>query len=138
MTPQFAAPDDFMSGIYLIEFPTPEKAVAFIIRFANCPAWPVVTRGTKDTEVLVLALELKCQQHGDFSQLANTLVHNPDFLGAGKIHFRRDDVLLDLFPGHGLDTAYAGEIPCGSNCEEWPSFRNPCQGCPAFYRYETI
>ena len=132
---QFSAPDDFSSGIYRIHFDTPEKAAAFCARFAGCPVWPVVVRGASDTEVLVLALELDCQRHGDFSQQGNTLANHPELLGAAQVRFRRDDGLLDLFPNHGLDTGYAASIPCGSDCETCPSFKNPCQGCPAFYRY---
>jgi hypothetical protein len=137
MTSQFVVPNDFMGGIYLVEFATREKAEAFVARFAHCPVWPVITRATRDTQVLIIALELKCQQHGDFSQQGNTLAHHPEFLGASQVQFRRDDSLLELFPGHGLDTGYADVIPCGSNCEECASFKNPCQGCPAFYRYEV-
>jgi hypothetical protein len=85
--------------------------------------------------VLVIALELKCQHHGDFSQQGNALVQNPEFLGASQVRFRRDDSLLNLFPNHGLDTGYADSIPCGSDCETCHSFKNPCQGCPAYFRY---
>jgi hypothetical protein len=134
---QFVVPDDFMCGIYLVVFATQEKAGDFVARFSECPVWPVVTPGVLDTQVLILALELKSQNHGDFSQSSNTLARHPELLGAKAIRFHRDDSLLGLFTRHSLDTGYADVIPCGSNCKDCASFNNPCRGCPAVYRYQV-
>ncbi len=134
----FSNQDDFMSGLYLIDFASTGEAESFIAQYKGCPVWPIVNRGTKDNQVFILAIELKQQQHGDFSQEGNTLVLHPEYLGARKVRFRRDDSLLDLFPGHELRTGNAKEIPCGANCETCASYQNPCQGCPAFYIYYSI
>lgn len=82
-----------------------------------------------------MALELKKQRHGDFTQENNTLVQNPHYLGAKEVVFRRTDELMDLFHGHAFETGKENFIPCGSNCEECPNFRNPCRGCPAKYNF---
>ncbi len=131
----FDHPDDFMCGVYRITFASAQKARAFIDRYRACPVWPAVTPGRSEEEVFVLAVELKAQQHGDFSQENNTLARNPHDLGAEAVAFRRDDALFELLGGHRLETGYAGEIPCGSRCAGCPSFKTPCQGCPAYLNY---
>jgi hypothetical protein len=133
----FSKPDDFMGGIYMIEFGFPEEAYAFMVRYEGCPVWPIMAKGRQANQVFVFSLELKEQNHGDFTQENNTLVKHPAYLGAKEILFRRDDGLVSLFPGHRIQTGYAAEIPCGSNCETCPRFRDPCRGCPAYYKYET-
>lgn len=133
---RFSTPDDFMCGIYIISLESKVKADSFIKKYSDCPVWPIVTHSLSEDQVLVLALELKSQFHGDFSQESNTLVQNPHYLGAREIVFRRDDSLLKLLGEHRLETGYSDVIPCGANCEGCASFRNPCQGCPAYYVYE--
>lgn len=132
----FSAPDDFMCGIYLVEFASPDEADRFIERYRDCPVWPVVTRGVQANQVFILAVELKRQVHGDFSQEHNTLAANPQYLGAREVRFKRDDGLLALLPGHELQTGYATAVPCGSECEACPIHQPPCRGCPAHYAYE--
>ncbi|HHX66083.1 MAG TPA: hypothetical protein GX702_14490 [Chloroflexi bacterium] len=133
---RYNAPEDFMGGVYVIRFETADEAGDFLAQYSACPVWPVMTRGLRPNEVVVLALEPVAQHHCDFSQENNSLVLNPDYLGAEAVMFRRDDGLLDLFPRHSLETGYADEPPCGSDCGRCPSFREPCRGCPACYRYE--
>jgi hypothetical protein len=128
---RFSDPGDFVCGTYLIEFDSGGKASEFIERFRGCPVWPIVTRGPVQNQIFVLAVELRRQSHGDFSQEHNTLVHNPQYLGARAVRFRRDDDLLALFDGYELRTGYAQESPCGSDCEGCPLYRDPCRGCPA-------
>jgi hypothetical protein len=124
-----------MAGIYLIDFASPVEAERFVARYENCPVWPVVTQGMESHHVFILAVELKYQQHGDFSQEGNTLVLHPEYLGAREVRFKRDDGLLDLFTGHQLTTGYADKILYGANCESCPSYHKPCWGCPAYYSY---
>jgi hypothetical protein len=132
----YTAPGDFMAGIYVMRFDTKEAAGEFVLRFSACPVWPIMARGLRANEVVVLALELAAQAHGDFSQEGNTLALNPHLLGAREVSFCRDDALLALFSVHTLETGYADAVPCGSDCEHCPSFGNPCRGCPAYYRYD--
>lgn len=127
--------NQFMSGIYVIKFKTEKEAASFISIYSTCPIWPIVTKGKNDNEVFILAVELKRQKHGDFSENNNTLVKNPHYLGAEKVNFKRDDSLINLFNNYVLKIAYSNKIPCGSNCEECNSFKSPCQGCPACYDY---
>jgi hypothetical protein len=124
-----------MCGTYVFEFRTESEASNFIERFRRCPIWPIVTRGLQGNQVFILALELRRQAHGDFSQEHNTLVKNPHYLGARVVRFRRDDSLIALFEGHELRTGVSDSIPCGSNCENCASYQDPCQGCPACYEY---
>jgi hypothetical protein len=131
----FSKISDFMGGIYIIELESPEAVGEFIERYRSCPVWPVVTKGVKGNQVFILAIELKQQQHGDFTQQNNTLVKNPHYLGAKEIIFKRDDSLLALFKEHKIQTGISNEIPCGSNCVKCPQYLNPCQGCPAYYKY---
>ena len=133
----FSKADDFMGGIFIIELGSPEDVDKFIIRFRDCPVWPIVTKGVKENQVFILALELKHQKHGDFSQEKNTLVKNPNYLGAKEIIFKRDDSLVEIFRGHKIKTGYSSEIPCESNCEKCPRYLNPCGGCPAYYKYNA-
>lgn len=87
--------------------------------------------------MIIVAVELKRQAHGDFSQERNTLVRTPGHLGAKAVRFKRDDSLLKLLGGYEIKTGYAGGIPCGSNCDDCKSYVNPCQGCPAHYEYDA-
>lgn len=129
-------PNAFMCGIYVVKFDSNIEAQNFIEQYNNCPIWPIVTQGTKENEVFILAIELKNQLHGDFSQEENTLMKNPDYLGAREVNFKRNDSLMKLFNEYSLKTGYSKVIPCGSNCEKCISFKNPCQGCPAYYKYD--
>ncbi len=122
---------DFMSGTYVIEFETENRAAAFARRYAACPIWPVVRQLPKGRKVFVLAVELKAQQHGDFSQEANTLVLHPKYIGAQSVRFHRDDSLLRLLDPLSLSTGSALDPPCGSNCSKCATFLAPCRGCPA-------
>jgi len=128
----FSDPDDFMCGIYVIEFESDKKADRFIQIYKACPVWPIVTKGIKENQAFVLAVELRHQAHGDFSQEHNTLVKNPYYLGAKTVSFKRDDSLIKLFRDYELKTGYSDVIPCGSNCKDCASYQDPCQGCPAF------
>jgi hypothetical protein len=128
--------NDFMGGIYIIEFESTTDVDMFIERFRGCPVWPIVTRGIRDGQVFILAIELKKQKHGDFSQQNNTLVKNPHFLGAKKVIFKRDDNLVEILEGHKIETGYASKTPCRSNCKKCPRYQNSCQGCPALYKYK--
>ncbi|KPJ88328.1 MAG: hypothetical protein AMJ53_17000 [Gammaproteobacteria bacterium SG8_11] len=132
---RYTVPKDFMCGLYTIRFGSEREANHFIKRFSGCPVWPILSHGLKKNDVVILALELKEQRHGDFTQENNTLVRNPHYLGAEEVVFRRTDELLDLFTGHTLETGKEDFTPCGSNCEECPLFKNPCQGCPAKYNF---
>lgn len=127
--------NEFMSGMYIVEFETKNKADIFIDKYSNCPIWAIVTRGIRENEVLIISIELIRQRHGDFSEEENTLVKNPHFLGAKSVEFKRDDTLLEFFGNYNLKTGYSDIIPCGSKCETCHSFKNPCQGCPAYYKY---
>jgi hypothetical protein len=134
---RFSDPSDFMCGIYAIEFGSDAEAGVFIERYAGCPVWPIITQGVRENEVIIVAVELNRQAHGDFSQERNTLVRNPGYLGAKAVRFKRDDSLLKLLGGYEMKTGYSDVIPCGSDCEECASYMNPCQGCPAHYEYEA-
>ena len=133
----FTKVDDFMGGMYLIEFGSGENADEFIDRYQGCPVWPIITKGAQENQVLIVAIELKAQRHGDFTQENNTLVKSPHYLGAKRILFKRDDSIVGFLNDHQIQTGYASEIPCGSNCEKCPSYQNPCQGCPAYYKYRV-
>jgi hypothetical protein len=133
---QFSAPNEFMCGTYVIEFDSDIMVSTFVERYASCPVWPIVTKGPREKQVFVLAVELKRQAHGDFSPAGNTLVKNPQLLGATAVRFKRDDSLLALLGGHVIRTGYSRTIPCGSSCENCPRYKNPCQGCPAYYEYD--
>jgi len=133
----FSKADDFMGGIYIIELGSPEDVDKFINRYRDCPVWPIVTKGVKENQVFILAIELKHQEHGDFTQENNTLVKHPHYLRAKEVIFRREDSLLELFPGHIIQTGYSSEIPCGSNCQNCPRYKNSCQGCPAYFKYNA-
>ena len=135
---RFSRINDFMGGIYIIELESPEAVDTFIEKYRECPVWPVISKGVKGNQVFILAIELKHQQHGDFTQQNNTLVKNPHYLGAKEIIFKRDDSLLALFREHKIQTGISSEIPCGSNCEKCPLHLNPCQGCPAYYKYGLV
>jgi len=127
--------NEFMSGIYVIEFNTKNEAKKFIDIYSNCPIWPIVTKGRRENEVFLFAIELKRQKHGDFLEEHNTLVKNPNYIGAKEVTFKRDDTLIGIFKNYKLKTSYSNTIPCGSNCEKCNSFKNPCKGCPAYYKY---
>jgi hypothetical protein len=124
----------FQCGLYAVTFATPELAAAFVERYRACPNWPVVAIGPEADQVYIVAIELRCQQHGDFSQACNTLVAHPEHLGAQVVYFQRYDNLLTLFPGHKLTLGTAEQPPCGSDCTTCPIFQAPCQGCPATWR----
>jgi hypothetical protein len=127
--------NEFMCGIYLFEFKSGKKCSDFIKRYSECPVWPIISKGLKRTQALVFAIELKRQKHGNFSQEENTLVMNPHFVGAERVGFVRNDQLIRLFPRHELEMGYSDSTPCDAQCENCPSFRNPCMGCPACYTY---
>ena len=124
----------FRCGLYAVTFETPEQAADFVARYRACPNWPVIAVGPTAHQVFIVAIELRCQQHGDFSQTGNTLVAHPEYLGAQAVHFRRDDRLLTLFPGHTLSIGDAEQPPCGSTGATCPMYQAPCQGCPATWR----
>jgi hypothetical protein len=121
----------FQCGLYIATFGGVEEAAAFVDRYRVCPNWPVVASSRDARQVFIVAIELRCQQHGDFSQSRNTLVAHPEYLGAQSVAFRRDDSLLILFPGHAIITGNAEQPPCGAECATCPSYYTPCRGCPA-------
>ena len=84
----FSKTDDFMGGIYIIELDSSEEVDIFIDRYRDCPVWPIMTKGIKENQVFIFAIELKHQAHGDFTQENNTLVKHPHYLGAREIIFR--------------------------------------------------
>ena len=127
--------NQFMAGMYMIEFNSKRDASDFISKYSDCPVWPILARGRKDNEVLIIAIEYKKQNHGDFTEDNNTLVEHPEYLGATEVKFKRDDSLIDLISDYTLITGYSDKIPCGSNCEQCHLFKNSCLGCPAFYDY---
>ena len=129
--PTYSESSDFMGGTYVIKFETENRATEFVRRYAACPIWPVVTQLPDKQKVFVLAIELKAQQHGDFSQQANTLVLHPEYVGAQSIRFHRDDTLLRLLDPLSFSTGSALDPPCGSDCSKCASFLAPCRGCPA-------
>lgn len=121
----------FMTGIYIVRFKNEEEATAFVARFKCCPLWPVVSKIENQPEVFIFAREIKEQKHGDFEQENNTLVKNPELLGATQVKFQRNDdlnKLIDIRPEkYGQETAN----PCGTECPKCPKLENPCQGCVA-------
>jgi hypothetical protein len=131
----FSKKSDFMGGIYIVKLDSNKEVNKFIERYKGCPVWPIVTKGVKENQVFILAIELRWQQHGDFTQENNTLVKNPHYLGAKEILFKRDDSLIEILRGHKIQTGYSTEIPCDSNCEQCPRYLNNCQGCPALCKY---
>ena len=68
---RFSDPADFVCGTYLIEFDSRSKASDFIARLNDCPLWPIMTRGPGKNQVFVLAVELRRQSLGDFSEEHN-------------------------------------------------------------------
>lgn len=122
---------DFMGGIYVFEFADTDQASKFAETYSVCPIWPVVSLVSDERSVFVLAVELKAQQHGDFSRDANTLVRHPEYVGAIHVRFHRDDGLLETVWKPGLKTGTVARPPCGSDCSECPTYLNPCRGCPA-------
>jgi hypothetical protein len=137
-TNRVSNPTDFLCGLYVFEFDSAKEAGCFIKRYSACPVWPIVTRGIDENQVFVLAMELKHQMHGDFSQEHNTLVKHPHYLGASVVRFRWDDSLMALFKGYELETGISDTIPCGSNCEACDSYKAPCRGCPAYHAYSAV
>lgn len=127
-------PDEMRCGLYIISFEQREEALKFIARFKACPNWPILTTGPNENEVFVLALELKRQQHGDFSEDNNPLVKAPSMIGARKASFIRIDNFQKLFGSYVFKTAYAAKPPCGADCNTCPLFQSPCQGCPAVFQ----
>ena len=127
--------EEFMSGIYVVEFRTNIKAEEFVKQYSNCPIWCIVSKGLAENQVFIMSIELIRQCHGNFSQDENTLVKNPNLIGAKSVTFRRDDTLLELFNNYTLKTGYSQTIPCGSNCNTCDSFKKPCQGCPTCFKY---
>jgi len=130
--------NDLMGGIYDVDFESTNEVDKFIERNRDCPVWPIVTKGFRENQVFILAIELRQQKHGDFSQKKNTLVRNPHYLGAKEINFKRDDSLVEILRGHKIKTGYSSEMPCGSNCEKCPRYLNTCQGCPAYYKFQEM
>ncbi len=126
-----------MSGVYRFQFASAAEAAAFRARYAACPLWRLMTHEAGESDVIVLAIERVAQRHGDFSQVSNSLVAHPEYVGAIVVLFRRDDGLLDLFPDADPPTGYADHPPCGSDCATCPTYRSPCQGCPAVFPYGT-
>lgn len=126
-----------MSGTYVIEFETVNLAEEFVRRYAACPIWPVVSQVLERRKVFVLAVELKAQQHGDFSQDANTLALHPKHVGALSVRFYRDDSLLRMLDPLSLSTGSALDPPCGSNCDTCATFLAPCRGCPATRMFDV-
>ena len=78
-----------MCGAYILEMANPDEASRIISKFSRCPNWPVITKGPKENEVFILAIELKRQCHGDFSEDNNSLVKIPELIGARRIRFIR-------------------------------------------------
>ena len=104
-------------------------------RFKNCPNWPIATNGINENEVFILAVELKKQQHGDFSEENNVLVKTPEMMGAKKVRFIRVENIEKLLGKYEYKTGYADKIPCGTNCQKCPLFKKPCPGCPAIFNF---
>ena len=125
----------FMGGTYVVSFATEGERDDFMASFGNCPLWPCVAPLRGSNEVLILAREVKEQEHGSFEEGNNTLERNPGLLGATEVRFRRDDGLLRLIgkrdPGFGA----CDRNPCGSDCATCPTFGKPCRGCVATSRY---
>ena len=122
---------DFMSGFYVMDFTTPDDARRFVERYSACPVWPIVSQLGDRRRVFVLAVELRAQRHGDFSQESNTLVRHPEYVGAQRVLFRRDDALSEGLLRPSLQTGTASNPPCGSDCGRCSSYQEPCRGCPA-------
>ena len=120
-----------MCGAYVFEMASADEARRMILRFSGCPNWPVISQGPNENEVFVLAVELKAQRHGDFSDDNNTLVKNPHLIGARAVRFARIRNWEKLLQDYRFRTGYAATVPCGSSCQECPSFMSPCRGCPA-------
>lgn len=127
----YSNPDEMLCGLYALETENREQAAELISKFAHCPNWPIVQPGFKENEVFVLAVELKRQCHGDFSEGNNTLVKNPGLVGAMKVRFVRIHNVRELVGSYEFRTGYADRPPCGADCAKCPVFQNPCQGCPA-------
>ncbi len=133
----FRGTEKFMGGIYVMEFETGERAARFVSTYSACPMWPVVARLPNPRQVFILAIELRAQQHGDFTQDSNTLTQRPELVGARSVVFRRDDGLLELFVDHSLRTGLLAHAPCGSECLKCPSYLAPCRGCPATIAFQV-
>ena len=103
--------NEFMAGIYVIEFNTKNEAKKFIDIYSNCPIWPLVTKGRKENEVFLFAIELKRQKHGDFSEEHNTLAKNPNYIGAKEVTFKRDDTLIGIFKNYKLKPVIQIQFP---------------------------
>ena len=82
-------PREMMCGAYILEMANPGEASRIISKFSGCPNWPVITKGPKENEVFILAIELKRQCHGDFSEDNNSLVEIPELIGAKRTRFIR-------------------------------------------------
>ncbi|MBD3404516.1 MAG: hypothetical protein GF411_00095 [Candidatus Lokiarchaeota archaeon] len=126
--------EPLMGGIYIFSFSSQWKAEAFIERFKDCPNWPVIEKSDTPNQVVVTAIESVHQKHGDFTTAHNTLVENPELIGAKSVSFLRDDRLVFLFSENPYDSKLQETSPCGSDCEKCPRFTNPCRGCPAVHR----
>jgi hypothetical protein len=126
-------PREMMCGAYILEMANPDEASRIISKFSGCPNWPVITKGPKENEVFILAIELKRQCHGDFSEDNNSLVKIPELIGAKRIRFIRIQNWGNLLGGHHFKTGYSHGVPCGSACGKCPLFQSPCQGCPAVF-----
>jgi len=108
--------DSLMAGIYRIRFPTAAAADAFISRYADCPVCPFVREGPIESEVAVLSLELRAQQHGD---LYGSIKHarpkpRPPRCRGDQLSPR--DPPLALFSDHEIRTGRAEVPPCASVC----------------------
>ncbi len=126
-------PREMMCGAYLFEMANADEASRIISRFSGCPNWRVISKGPNENEVFVLAVELKGQRHGDFSEDNNSLVREPGLIGARAVRFTRIHNWEELLPDYRFTTGYAASVPCGSSCQECPSFMSPCRGCPAVF-----
>ncbi|TXT55357.1 MAG: hypothetical protein BAJATHORv1_40268 [Candidatus Thorarchaeota archaeon] len=123
-----------MGGIYIFTFSSEWKANAFLKKYRECPNWPIIEKGKEPNQLRVVAIESVYQQHGNFSNEENTLVENPELIGAESVSFVRDDRLVFLFDANPYESDKQESPPCGSNCENCPIFGNPCRGCPSVYK----
>lgn len=125
----------FMGGTYVVRFATEGERDDFVARFGACPLWPCVAPLRGSSEALILAREVREQEHGSFEEGSNTLEKNPGLLGATEVRFRRDDGLLDLLGGRDAGFGACDRNPCGSDCATCPTYGKPCRGCVANSRY---
>lgn len=125
----------FMGGSYVVSFASAAERDGFVSRFGDCPLWPCVAPLRDSNDVLILAREVREQEHGSFEEGDNTLERNPGLLGATEVRFRRDDGLLRLVGNRDHGFGAGDRNPCGSDCGSCPTYGKPCRGCVANSRY---